>query len=281
MHVITCLGGGLGNQLFQYAAGRSLAARTGARLMIDDSRIRAPGGFGYVLDHLAIDAELVFGRLCGPDAEWFRNATEDQLGFPFFREGSFDYDPRFETFSAPAILFGFWQSEKYFQNVAEILRSEFRPIAAASGENARLLDDMARMEAVCVHVRRADNVTTPAATTRACSPGYFSRAMEHIRRKVRNPRFFVFSDDPAWVRENFTAPDTAVVDANGPGAADEDLRLMSACRHHIISSSTLSWWGAWLAGHESQIVIAPEPWFFTGRPTPDLLPDRWLRLPRD
>ena len=281
MHVITCLGGGLGNQLFQYAAGRSLAARTGARLMIDDSRIRASGGFGYVLDHLAIDAELVFGRDCGSAAELFRTEPEERLGFPFFRERSFDYDPRFETLSPPTILFGFWQSEKYFQAVAEILRSEFRPIAAPSGENARWLDEIVRIEAVCVHIRRADNVTNAAATTRACSLAYFSRAMEYVRSTARNPRFFIFSDDPDWVRENFVVPDSTVVDANGPGAADEELRLMSACRHHIIANSTLSWWGAWLGEHESQIVIAPEPWFFTGRPTPDLLPKRWLRMPRD
>ena len=68
---------------------------------------------------------------------------------------------------------------------------------------------------------------------------YYSSAMEHIRRMVRQPRFFVFSDDLDWVRENFVAPDTVVVDANGPEAADQELRLMSACRHHIIANSSL------------------------------------------
>jgi hypothetical protein len=105
--------------------------------------------------------------------------------------------------------------------------------------------------------------------------------MEYIRRTARDPKFFIFSDDPGWVRENLVAPDSAVVDANGPGAADEELRLMSSCRHHIIASSSLSWWGAWLGESATQIVIAPDPWFATARPTPDLLPERWLRIPRD
>ena len=99
MHIITCLGGGLGNQLFQYAAGRSLAARTGARLMMDGSRIQAPGGYRYVLGNFAIDAELVFGREHGAAADSIRTEAEDRLEFPIFREHSFDYDPRFETLS--------------------------------------------------------------------------------------------------------------------------------------------------------------------------------------
>src|SRR5215471_18634816 len=101
MQVITCLGGGLGNQLFQYAAGRSLAARTGARLMMDGSRINAPGGFGYVLGNFAIDAELIFGREWGAAADAIRTMPEDQLEFPIFRERSLEYDPRFETLSPP------------------------------------------------------------------------------------------------------------------------------------------------------------------------------------
>src|SRR5580765_3225429 len=128
MHIITCLGGGLGNQLFQYAAGRSLAARTGARLMMDGSRIQAPGGYRYVLGNFAIDAELVFGREHGAAADSIRTKAEDRLEFPIFREHSFDYDPRFETLSAPKILVGFWQSEKYFRTVAGMIRCEFRLI---------------------------------------------------------------------------------------------------------------------------------------------------------
>lgn len=281
MQIITCLGGGLGNQLFQYAAGRSLATRTGAQLYLDDSRIRAPGGYRYVLHNLSINAELIFGRVCGPAAEIYRTEPEDRLEYPIFREHSFNYDSRFERLSAPKILVGFWQCEKYFEGVSGTIRSEFRLKSEASGENARWLDEIMRVDAACVHVRRGENVTVSAKMFGTPSISYYSNAMEQIRKKVRDPRFFVFSDDKDWVRENFVGSDTVVVDANGPEAADEELRLMSACRHHIISNSSLSWWAAWLGEHESQIVIAPEPWFVTGRPTPDLLPDRWLLMARD
>jgi hypothetical protein len=281
MHVITCLGGGLGNQLFQYAAGRSLATRTGSRLILDDSRIRAPGGFGYVFGNLAIEEVLVFGRHCGPEAECYRTMPEEQLGHPFLRERSFDYDARFEAATAPAILFGFWQSERYFRSIAGSLRTEYQVKAPPEGANARWLDEIRRAESVCVHVRRTDTVTTISAKTHGtCSIAYYERGMNYFRRTVRHPRFFVFSDDWEWSREHFSAPDTEVVDANGPGAADQELRLMSSCRHHIIANSSLSWWGAWLGESPSQTVIAPEPWFVTGRPTPDLLPGRWRRMPR-
>jgi hypothetical protein len=104
--------------------------------------------------------------------------------------------------------------------------------------------------------------------------------METMARRVSSLHFFVFSDDPAWVRENlrFAAPMT-YVDHNGSGRGYEDLRLMSACRHHIIANSSFSWWGGWLGRNPEQIVIAPQKWFNrTDIDTSDLIPESWLRL---
>jgi hypothetical protein len=249
--------------------------------MIDGSRIRALAGIGMCLEISRSMRSSIFGREYGAAADSIRREAEDRLEFPIFREHSFNYDPRFETLCAPKILIGFWQSEKYFQDRCRNHSIRIQvDLRGARRERPMARRSEAGSRRVCS--RSAMRLCDDSFGENAWSMLHvlLLSAMEHIRRMVRQPRFFVFSDDLDWVRENFVAPDTVVVDANGPEAADQELRLMSACRHHIIANSSLSWWAAWLGEHESQIVIAPEPWFITGRPTPDLLPDRWLLLPR-
>ena len=94
------------------------------------------------------------------------------------------------------------------------------------------------------------------------------------------PKLFVFSDDIPWCRSAFAGTDVAFVDVNGPDDAVDDLRLMAACRHHIIANSSLSWWGAWLAHHPEQVVIAPQPWLPGADSDRDLLPPHWIKLPK-
>jgi hypothetical protein len=302
---------GLGNQLFQYAAGRSLASRLGARLILDASSFRRPGERRrFVLGGYAIDAAVIdhgsppypildfpggpirrqlrrWRRRLG-DADWRRLRSQSSLDpddpsiFPLFRERSFDYDRRFAGLHAPVSLVGHWQSEKYFAPVAAAIRSEIRLKAPPEGENARWLAAMEGPDAVCVHVRRGDYLSGPAFRAHGlCSLAYYAGAMALIRKRIGNPRFFVFSDDWDWARRHFTDSDCTPVMANGPDAPSEELRLMSACRHHIIANSSLSWWAAWLGGRAGQIVVAPQPWFASARPTPDLFPEGWSVLPRE
>jgi hypothetical protein len=124
-------------------------------------------------------------------------------------------------------------------------------------------------------------VTLPEANAfhGLCSPAYYDSAVEHIVRQAKEPVFFVFSDDIAWARENLSFGfETHFVDHNGPERGDEDLRLMSACHHHIIANSSFSWWGAWLCANPEKIVCAPRKWFNKDIDTPDNLPSSWLKL---
>jgi hypothetical protein len=307
LYVRTYLYGGLGNQLFQCAAGRSLAARVGARLVLDVSSYRRPDEYRrFCLDDFAIDADVMdhdspplpnFDRpgksIFMPLRLWiakhggWRTASRispnrrDRSRFPLFQERSFDYDARFATLTAPISLVGYWQSARYFASIAAIIRSEFRLKAEPAGENARWLEMMGHPQAVCLHFRRGDYLQTSHMHSHGlCSMAYYARAMAHIRECIGNPQFFVFSDDWAGARERFKDDDTVHVDTNGPDAAGEELRLMSACRHHIVANSSLSWWAAWLGGRAGQMVIAPDPWFTWPRPTPDLLPESWSVLAR-
>lgn len=291
--------GGLGNQLFQYAAGRALAQRIGARLILDcTSRMANPRTFA--LDRFPIQADVIRDapttirqrhfRLGGNLGRRITDAFHDAFprivqidGHPFkivYEKRLFTYDPRFESLAGSNYLIGWQQSYRYFEHAADVVRSELRMEWAPSRANEEWLDRIRQANSVCLHVRRGDYLDQGVQDYfGVCAPSYYARAAQTIRERVENPRFFVFSDDLAWCRDHLTMEDTQFVDANGPEDAADELRLMAACRHHIIANSSFSWWAAWLAGHPKQVVIAPYPWF-AGRPSaPDLLPERWIRLP--
>jgi hypothetical protein len=179
-------------------------------------------------------------------------------------------------------LDGYWQSEKYFSDIAPVIRSDFTVRVEPEGLNREVASVINGCNAISIHFRRGDYVTDAKIAARhgACTNDYFIKAVELIKARVERPHFFVFSDDPAWVREHFTIPHTmTLVDHNGPDKAHEDLRLMSLCRHHIIANSSFSWWGAWLNPRPDKIVIAPLRWFNDPTvDTSDLIPESWLRI---
>ena len=109
---------------------------------------------------------------------------------------------------------------------------------------------------------------------------YYEAAVRELTAVVKQPHFFVFSDDLEWVRRNLRLDyPVAYMDHNGEDRDYEDLRLMSACKHHIIANSSFSWWGAWLCADPGQIVIAPKKWFNKSpSDTRDLIPDSWRRI---
>jgi hypothetical protein len=290
--IIAKLKGGLGNQLFQSAAGLRLALARETTLKLDPSALEDPGTGtprSFEMGAFRFSAEIAdpsevaacaapapsgFGRLL---ARW-RNAKPDSRAI----ERHFHFDPDVLTLSDGVCLDGYWQSERYFADASDRVREEFRFRNPPSGRNAEIIDEMAACNAVSLHVRRGDYVTNPAAnaTHGTCPLDYYYRAIDYIRERVPNPSFFLFSDDPKWIRENleFDGPAT-VIDHNGPDSGSEDLRLMSHCQHHIIANSSFSWWGAWLNPNLHKIVVAPQRWFSDElRDTSDLVPATWMRL---
>ena len=198
------------------------------------------------------------------------------------QEPHYHFSADFFKIKKDAYLQGYWQSEKYFYDIRDILLNELTLKFDPDRDNKKHLKDIINSESVSIHVRRGDYVKNPH--TRAyhgiCSLDYYKRALKKIGSLVENPKYYVFSDDPDWTKENLKIKGKVVFIINNSNKEYEDLRLMRACKHNIIANSTFSWWGAWLGEYKNKIVIAPEKWFLTKENNyKDIVPDRWLKIP--
>lgn len=284
--VISRLHGGLGNQLFQYAVGRAVALRTGSELLLDTREFTSSNPFQYDLGHFAIQAKVANSSELPPGKNrplayaWWRKFGRSPR---FVREQDLGYNARIETVEADCYLHGYFQSQRYFENIASILWKDLSFRQAISGENASMAGRIQSAPSVSMHIRRGDYLTSAKARSTHGAPdlGYYERALGEIReRSGSDPVVYLFSNDPDWVRDNMKMDAQLVpVAINDGKTAHEDLRLMSLCDHNIIVNSTFSWWGAWLNPSLDKIVVAPKQWFASPKlSNPDITPPGWLRL---
>jgi hypothetical protein len=276
--IISKIRGGLGNQLFNYAAGRHLATLHAAELLLDASWYRG-GGRPLMLKHF---------RIAGRITEEDQSGAADGIGF---NQTLWHYYPEFAEYSGRKFLSGRWQSERFFAPAAALIREDLRFAdpdleTAAGAALARLAKGRAR-PLVAVHCRRGDFV--PLSRERQFTllgPGYYAAARALF---AADCTFVLFSDDPAWCRANLADARTVLCDV---GDALLSFAMMRQCEHHIIANSSFSWWAAWLAETPRSRIIAPDSrkWF-----GPDLLhealrapidtrevvPERWTQLPVD
>jgi hypothetical protein len=284
--IAVTLRGGLGNQMFQYAAGRSLALRHATGLELDTSELAAAGTpRAYALGAFALPVRVVDGvrsidpRVSAPLRAAVATHARALLGAPVrIHQKGFELQERF--FAAPrrTHLVGFWQSEAYFADHADQIRRDFAPAGSLPTEADELVAEVDGAGTVAVHVRRGDYAADPA--TRAfhglLAPGYYANAVAEVARRAQVARAFVFSDDPAWCRRHLSLPvEATVVEGDWPDWVD--LVLMSRCAHHVIANSSFSWWGAWL-GPAGGVVIAPSSWTRGGGDDSAVVPQRWIRL---
>jgi hypothetical protein len=140
---------------------------------------------------------------------------------------------------------------------------------------------MRQQPSVAMHVRRGDYTNAKNSRVYAqAGPQYYRAAIAHVKATVANPRFFVFSDDPGWVRQHLLSEASmVVVDHNSGAHSYNDMRLMSLADHNIIANSTFSWWSAWLNAHPQKCVVAPKRWFLSdGMDSSDVCPADWILL---
>ena len=283
--IIVQLKGGLGNQLFQYAAGRRLSLTLGVPLKLDLSFYKRHSQRTYELHQFHIEAGIAtdweVARWRGPR---LLTRIAQPLGLlpRYVMEKSFEFDPAILYLQDGRYLEGYWQSYRYFADVVPQVRKELAVRIPPSDADHTLLDRMARCDSVCLHVRRGDYASNPTIQQvhGLCGVDYYQRAVEAIAAQVRVPELFVFSDDMPWVKQNlrFELP-TTHVEHHGVDSAPLELRLMAGCRHFVIANSSLSWWAAWLSDNENPIVYAPRCWF--ADPTINtayLTPPSWHRI---
>lgn len=285
--VVVRLFGGLGNQMFQYAMGAATASRRSDCLKLDVSFFEDQTLRRFELGDFAITAEIADQRELSPlrQVGAIRRIKKRILGraaLELIQERCFHFDPPDCSQKGDIYLHGYWQSEKYFADVTDVIRSEFR-LKRARASLTEMAGRILAVNAVSVHVRRGDYVENQTTNEfhGLCSPAYYEQAISHIKARVlaEDMHVFVFSDDPAWACANLTLdlPSTVVSDGNLSPA--EEIHLMSLCRHHVIANSTFSWWGAWLNERVDKLVIAPRRWF--NNPdidTRDLIPETWTRI---
>ena len=279
--IVARLFGGLGNQLFQYAAGRALADHLGCELALDPRYLggaRACGMGHFAQARYRADASLPPARHDG----LLRYGLWRLFGRNprFHRERGLGFDPDFFGLPGGTYLHGYWQSERYFAAVADRLRHDLvftTPLDPANADMAARID--ATPGAVSVHVRRGDYLASGSYA--ACPPAYYNRAIARLAGDLGAPlTCFVFSNDPGWARDNLDlGAGQVVVDINDETRGAFDMHLMSRCAHHVIANSTFSWWAAWLDPGPDKRVIAPANWFGTAKlSNPDLIPPGWTRL---
>jgi hypothetical protein len=276
---IVRLSGGLGNQMFQYACGRGLAVRRGDELVLDTAMIRRQGD---PLRQFALAMFNVTGRVeeLGPLEPELPGITpwliQKRRGFHREIFGALPFDS--------VVLVGNWQSECYFCDVAETIKSDF--IFIDQSYRDAIVESLPGLEAgnaVCVHVRRTDYLTPPGDRMGFVGAEFYAQAAHAVASIVPNPHFYIFSDDLEWCRTSLALPyDHSFVDHRAwDNAAERDLWAMTRCHHFIIANSSFSWWAAWLGCRATSVVVAPRRWYRDEvdlSMSRDLVPERWRRL---
>lgn len=276
--------GGLGNQMFQYAAGRALAERTGTRLRLDATMIAIEAHRRYALDEMRIQAKVV--RRPQRTVEQLEDPAVDD-NYVAKRFKATRIRQRNELFNdelggAPrdSYISGYWQSERYFTDVADEIREHFqlRRWSAQAKAAAAVIDST--NTSVAVHVRRGDYAFLEQARRLfgLMPQEYYTNAADLIREKVGDCHYFVFSDEPEWCRDNLVLPGPTEI-LSGQTTAPEDIHLIARCDHAIIANSSFSWWGAWMGESETSMIVAPSKWTDElVHDARDKVPGRWHRV---
>ncbi|AYH06446.1 alpha-1,2-fucosyltransferase [Pectobacterium parmentieri] len=286
MMIIVRLSGGLGNQLFQYAFGKSLAIEQGCELLLDLRLLeRFPIHDGYILNKFNIEAEVAQEKNLLRFAEWKLRVANKICNYinPLFNvytEKSFSYHELPKLANQDMLFQGYWQADKYFKRHRDKIKESLSFKKEFINVNNSLVIDIDSCNAVSLHIRRGDYLSNSDAAKiyYQCDMEYYRRAINYLKENTSKPRFFVFSDDIKWCIENLSDLGELHYVSYSGSSAQSDMFLMTKCKHHIIANSTFSWWGAWLGHNSDAIVVAPKKWFKSKFSSRDLIAEKWIEL---
>lgn len=204
----------------------------------------------------------------------------NSLGMYWFRTG---YIKPNRSKARNKFLSGGFESAQYFDEYRETIREELTPVHAPVEKNEELYHVIRNTNSICLSVRRGD-FASPDIEYKAlhdlhyvCSGDYFKWAIRRAKELIHDPTFIVFSDDIEWARSNVDIG-CATYYEDGTDPVWEKIRLMSMCKHFILSNSTFCWWAQYLCENENKTVICPEHWFNNDYQSP-LIDDSWIKIP--
>jgi hypothetical protein len=285
--VLVNLMGGLGNQLFQAAAGIALAEEKQQPLVFhfEDSYKYAKRNFAlepFNIEHKNVSLQTLYKYL--PKRGWKRRLSQlvnVQVNGKTHREKEqFHFDIDFFELSSETYLVGFWQSYKYLERHESKIKSALSFRFNPTGKNLEVFQQIQACEnSVALHIRRGD-YAHPKSGYYILPLDYYQSALKILEDKFGHLDLFIFSDDQDWVKKEFkTHHSTFFVDHNDGAMAHEDLRLMASCLHNIIANSSLSWWGAYLNKNKDKKVFVPKQWNNKINVTDvELIPPDWVKL---
>jgi len=289
--IISRLMGGMGNQMFQYAFGRYLSIKHNSILKLDitDLLDRTPKKdfvyrdydldiFNIVEEFATADEVLKLkGKIPGRGVKLLHKMIGSKNGYVVEAVPNFSY----KYYNSPdnVYLAGYWQAEKYFGDIADIIRKDFVVKEELSELSKGLLKQIQQSNSVCVNVRRGDFVTNPAHNV--CDLRYYNEAKSIVSSKISDPHFYVFSDDIEWCSKNldFYSPATYVSHEYAGRKFQDYLRLMAQCKHFVIPNSSFAWWAIYLSGSRDNVVVAPKKWIADDKYNDkDVYRDNWIKI---
>jgi len=281
---------GLANQMFQYALYKSLLSSNKTALTDTNSflpkwefekvsledifpNVKINNAEPYLIEKIADNKKDILNKL------------KRKLNFyksSFYKEPKYSYNPAVFDLDGDYYLQGFWQTEKYFKKIEDEIRNDFQFPPFENPENIRISEILKSEDSVSVHIRKGADYQKKS-TVGTCNINYYKKAVDYMRMNIKNPKFYIFSDNHQWVKNNLTDFDYTVIDWNPSSGPQNylDMQLMATCRHNIIANSSYSWWGAWLNNNDDKIVIGPDKWFTLDGPDYDsstILPDNWVKI---
>jgi hypothetical protein len=288
--------GGLGNQLFQFIAGYVLAKKNKINLRIN-----------------SYDRQFELYRF----PEIYKLCISKNNNYNFFAKIYLYLYPKFyvtlkilgiyklikfifldknkEKFERSPLIFngdllkkkivknisitGYFQSEKYFIHYKKIILKLLRFPETNNILLQNYLDLIKNNNSVAIHIRRGDYLNNPKVRYfhGILGEDYYKKSISYVKHRIKNPFFFIFSDDINLVKNTFFFKNKKYIFIDTKSSFS-DLYLMSNCKHFIIANSTFSWWGAWLSKNKHKIVCAPKKWVRAKIPTPDIIPESWVKI---
>lgn len=281
--------GGLGNQMFQYAFYLALKNRyENVKLDISAYEKEYKLHNGFELSNI-FDLNFEIASKSEINKLKYRNNLFGKIQKKILRKKNevnyVDtlYHPEVLDIKEDAYYNGYWNSEYYFLDIEDLVKRSFEFKNGLNDLNKKILNSILKEESVSVHVRRGDYLESKINREiygNICTEEYYEKAIEIIKNKISNPKFYVFSNDIDWCKKNLILDNVEYVDWNIGKESYIDMKLMSCCKHNIIANSSFSWWGAWLNKNPNKKVITPARFFNNVIPSnmETFLPKNWIKI---